>query len=250
MILNINNRFQAFAVHLLVSSLLFAAFLCLMLIWWYPPPYFEIEGGGNVLTILIGVDIILGPLLTLVIFKQNKPGLKFDLSLIAAIQLTALAYGGIIIYQERPIFVVFAIDRFTLVSTQDIDIQQLAEVSLTEGSHRGPIPVFAKLPENIEENNNLILGVISGEKDLEFRAEYYELFIPHLKKALSRSLELENLYKGTNQNIINQFLEKHNRKEADLAFFPIIGKNKDMLLTVHRKTGRIVGAIDINPWLN
>lgn len=221
-----------------------------MLIWWYPSPYFEIDGGWVVLKILIVVDVILGPLLTLIIFKKNKPGLKFDLSIIAAIQLAAIIYGGNIIYQERPIFIVFAVDRFTLVSAQDINIRQLTKSSLTEGSHREPLPVFAKPPGNIKEKNKLILGVLSGEADLEFRAEYYEPFFPHLRDALSRSLEPKQFHKGTNKHIINKFLEKHNKKEGDLAFFPIIGKNKDMLLTVNRLNGEIIGAIDINPWLD
>lgn len=249
--LNIETRFQAFAIHLLISSVIFVSFLCLMFFLWYPPPYFELEGGWIILKILIGVDVILGPLLTLVIFKKGKPGLSLDLSLIAAMQLIALSYGGNIIYQERPVFIVFAIDRFTVVSAHDIDMDLLIGTDLTRKNHRGPIPVFAKWPDTLEERNKLTLGVLHGEADLEFRAEYYEHFIPNLKKALLRSKDASQYtFTEANKHAINKFLFDHGIKEIDFALFPVVGKNKDMLLAINKQNGKIIDAIDINPWLN
>jgi hypothetical protein len=65
---------------------------------WYPPPYFEVDGGWRILRILAGVDVVVGPLLTLILFKPGKPGLKFDMTCIALMQIGALVYGGTIIY--------------------------------------------------------------------------------------------------------------------------------------------------------
>ena len=44
--------------------------------------------------LMIGVDVVIGPLLTLIVFDPKKKHLKFDLVVIAALQLAALAYGS------------------------------------------------------------------------------------------------------------------------------------------------------------
>ena len=104
---------RAFAIHLTASVTIFLIFLGILFFVWYPAPYFEIDGGWTVLLILAGAHLALGPLLTLIVFEPGKPGLKFDLICIVLVQLGALLYGGTLIYQQRPAFVVFAVDRFT-----------------------------------------------------------------------------------------------------------------------------------------
>ncbi|MFZ4790954.1 MAG: hypothetical protein ACOYMW_08700 [Candidatus Competibacteraceae bacterium] len=71
------TRFRAFAIHLTASASIVLALLGLMRWVWYPAPYFEINGGWIVLRILAGVDVVLGPLLTLIVFKPGKPGTDF-----------------------------------------------------------------------------------------------------------------------------------------------------------------------------
>ena len=41
--------------------------------------------------IIIGVDLIMGPVPTLIVFKADKKGLKFDLTLIGIFQGVCLA---------------------------------------------------------------------------------------------------------------------------------------------------------------
>jgi hypothetical protein len=96
--------------------LLFRVFLGLIVIIWYPPPYFTIDGGWTHLKILISIHLVIGPLLTFIVFKSGKPSLKFDLSCIVLLQLGALLYGRMIIYQQRPAFVVSSVDRVYLHS--------------------------------------------------------------------------------------------------------------------------------------
>ena len=48
-----------------------------------------------------------------------------DLFLIAMVQISALIYGGYIVYSERPMFGVFHKNRFEVVDNSDIDLNQL-----------------------------------------------------------------------------------------------------------------------------
>ncbi len=63
---------RAFAIHLTASVTIFLIFLGIMFFVWYPAPYFEIDGGWRVLRILAGVDVVLGPLLTLIVFEPGS----------------------------------------------------------------------------------------------------------------------------------------------------------------------------------
>ena len=43
-----------------------------MLFEWFPDFYYAIDGGWEGMRLIIGVDLVLGPMLTLVVFKARK----------------------------------------------------------------------------------------------------------------------------------------------------------------------------------
>ena len=93
-----------------------------MLLLWYPRPYFHAAGGQTLLLLLIGVDVVVGPLLTLIVFDPRKKRLKFDLAVIAVLQVAALAYGGYDhVRRAARVYVAFVGDRFELVAANAID---------------------------------------------------------------------------------------------------------------------------------
>src|SRR5688572_11809421 len=61
------TRWQASGLHLLISIAIAAAALAVTLLVWYPRPLFEASGGTGLLYILVGVDVAIGPLITLVV---------------------------------------------------------------------------------------------------------------------------------------------------------------------------------------
>jgi hypothetical protein len=63
----------------------------LMLAVWYPQHYFAAMGGTTLILLLIGVDVVIGPLITLIVFDPKKKSLRFDLAVIAVLQLGALS---------------------------------------------------------------------------------------------------------------------------------------------------------------
>src|SRR6185295_13123758 len=86
------TRWRASGLHLLISIAVAVGVLALMLSLWYPGPLFEAAGGNDLLFILVGVDVVVGQLITLVIFRSHNRGLKFVVGLIAALQIVALNY--------------------------------------------------------------------------------------------------------------------------------------------------------------
>ena len=67
------DRVKASAIHLTLSLAIAALAGALVFGVWYPYPYREISGGRELFLILVIVDVILGPLMTLAVFNRVKP---------------------------------------------------------------------------------------------------------------------------------------------------------------------------------
>ena len=122
------NRYQAFAVHITIAAVVLTSTLGSLVFLFYPDFYFHAEGVWSATRIVIMVDLVLGPLLTLIVFKPGKKGLKFDLALIATVQISALIYGIYILYSERPAYLVFSIDRFEVAIVEPDSLSELLEL--------------------------------------------------------------------------------------------------------------------------
>src|SRR5512132_772047 len=101
------NRFKAALIHLGISACIAGATLLFMLTVWYPGPFFKAVGGDGLILILLGVDVAIGPLITLVVFDTRKKSLKMDLAVVALLQLAAFSYGVWTIFEARPVYIAF-----------------------------------------------------------------------------------------------------------------------------------------------
>lgn len=247
------TKIRAFTAHVSYSVLIFIFFLGIMFFIWYPHPYFEISGGWEVLGILAGVDVVLGPILTLIVFKPGKPSLKFDMSIIVLTQLSALIYGGLIIYQQRPAFVVFAVDRFTTISAADVEYGKLKYPGFQSTNRIGPRLVYARRPDDPKLREELMFGVLfEGKKDLEFRAEFYEPYRPDLDQLRTRSLNLVKIaaLDADAKQALDSFTMRTGGQIVDYLYFPLRGKNKDIVIVLSAKDGMPVSYLSISPWIS
>jgi hypothetical protein len=246
------HRYKAFAIHMACSIAIVSAFLALMLFIWYPTPYFEADGAYHVVVILASVDVILGPLLTLIIFKPGKPGLKLDLGLIALIQLSALIYGANIIYTERPSYVVHTVDAFKMVSASMIDPAQVTYAKLKPGPFSRPKFVFARLPDDPQQRSALLMKTLATGKDLESLPEYYEPYEHNVAYILDRAKPLALLQHSSMQaqQAVNDFLAANSDNIDQFVYVPLIGKNRDLTLVLDRATGIPSGTLFIDPFVS
>lgn len=108
--------------HLLLSVLLASLTAWLVFGVWFPTPYREISGGMSLFILMLGVDVVCGPMLTLLLLHPSKSrrALAVDVGLISCLQLGALAYGLHTLSHARPLALVFEVDRFRVVAFADI----------------------------------------------------------------------------------------------------------------------------------
>ena len=144
MTLNIKDRFIALVIHLMLSGLIIGALIALIYFVWFPNNLILV-GATTGLVILVSVDLVLGPLLTFIVFDKSKSSLKFDLSCIAALQLLCLVYGAYLIYNERPILHVLADDGVTIFTISELKEHS---IELDYGLFDKPTTKYLEIPED------------------------------------------------------------------------------------------------------
>lgn len=250
------SRPRAFVSHLALSAVIVGAVCTLIFFVWYPHPYFQAVGAWNVLRVLVGVDLVLGPVLTLILFKPGKWGLKFDLCFIACVQAAALVYGVTVIYRERPYVNVFAVDRFSVYAYRDIDGEQwedaLAAGRLDAKPWRGPALVVATKPSDLAGAQRLLDETLFGGKpDIDRRPEFWSRYEEQAAQVIETQRPLGALRAARPEaaRAIAALAERLGVPEERLGFVPMVAKNRDVTMIVAAATGEPLEVIDVDPWI-
>ncbi len=172
------NRYQAFSWHFLFSALLGLAVYLLFRFVWYPGALWDLSGAGKLLLLVVGVDVTIGPLLTLIVFNPKKKSLPLDLVTIALVQTTALGYGLWIMAQSRPVFLVAVVDRIVIVSANEVDPASLdkAKPEFAHMSWTGPVLVGAVPARDGDGGFEIAMQALSGGADIDRLADHYVPF--------------------------------------------------------------------------
>ena len=134
----------------------------------YPPPFESLLGVGAIFVLLLGVDVVCGPLLTLILASPSKSVRErwVDLGLVGLVQVAALLYGLHAVWAARPVVLAFETDRLVVVTANQVQTEALAQapVGLQTLPWWGVVPVSTRHPVDTEElftSVNLSLSGIS-----------------------------------------------------------------------------------------
>lgn len=253
----LKNRFKAATVHLLVSAILLFFTIFLTSLFWYPGYYVDLLGVKKVFKILVFIDIAIGPCITFILFntKKKKKSLTLDLAVIILLQLIALIFGIFTIFQGRPVYLVFDIDRFTVVSSADISASELKLANLHSFSLTGPTIVGAKLPADVKLRNSILLASVQGGADLPQMPRFFVAYQTLAWEVKAQMLTLSDvkikLGKEKFEKIkptIYQKLAEHKLDISQVAFIPIRGKEKDMAMMIRQIDASVVDIIPFSFW--
>ena len=239
---------QAAGIHSLCSILVAALAAWLVFGVWYAYPYGELSGGRALFLLVVAVDAVCGPLLTLVLFNPQKPRkeLWMDLGLVALIQFAALGYGMWSVWQARPLYLVYEVDRFKVISAPDVVAEELAALpaNLKPKFWSGPTTVGIRSPKTVEEHNSVLFEAAIGGRDYGERPNFY---IPYegetaLKSTVRAKPLSDFLQLYPAQRSVAQELAK--KKGADLKqwlYLPIIARKP--WIAIIDQTGRTQGFL-------
>lgn len=247
----LKNRFYAFLIHLSLSFVVGISAAIIVFFLWYPAPLHEAIGVTKIFLILLSVDVVIGPVITFIIYQRGKPSLKFDLSVIAVFQITALIYGMHTVYQGRPAFVVFNVDMFEATRILDID-ENSAKKAQADGNPSAiigwsPRWVAAVRSQDPKRRQEILFSSLAGGSDWP---QLPELFVPlaqakaqMLLKALPlQELKKLNSQKETVEALLSRSSDKH------LKWLPLRGKVKDMVVLIDDVSADVIEVVDIDPW--
>ncbi|MCL2297513.1 MAG: hypothetical protein FWC38_07215 [Proteobacteria bacterium] len=245
------SRWQAAAIHLSISCAIALLVLVFIRFVFYPDFYFRLSGGLKLFFLIVGVDVVVGPLLTLAVYKHGKKGLKFDLSVIAALQVMALAYGLHTMWIARPVYTVFAIDHFAVISASEI-VQESLEKAKPEYQKLplwGPRFVAVEMPSSPEEKQKLLFSALSSGADVQSFPEYYVPYQEKQEDILEKARLLQELEKAIpeSRDEIKMFLKRKGGVGSDYRYLPIRGMDFILMTMVVDQEGVPVGVIPVDP---
>jgi len=173
------TRAQAFCLHLTLSLLVFSTLVFAMLMLWFPGKLFVLGGGWEGLKLVAMVDLVLGPALTLLLYRPGKPGVRLDMSLIAALQIAALGYGSFTTWQQRPVAVVFAEGEFNTLSAAAHATANAELLALQEQPRRvrdidaGLVPVLVNPPPDQAGFGSYLADLFNGYPEPHERSDRF-----------------------------------------------------------------------------
>ena len=238
---------KAFTLHLTISAVIALAVIGVVFYLWYPAPLHTAVGVTHIFLILLAVDVVLGPLLTLLVYKVGKKTLVMDLTVIAVLQVSALAYGLFTVAEGRPAWLVFAVDRFDLVRVLDIDERKLeqADLAYRQPSLLGPSWVAAINPTDLDERNKILMESVMAGIDIAQRPNLYAPLNSQKSEIQKRLNELDALSAFNTTESIGAALTKH--PQAD-SWLPLRANNQDMVVLMHKASAEVVAIVDLRPW--
>jgi hypothetical protein len=148
-----NFRVKAFLVHLSSSATVLGVMLGGLYLGWYRWPGWYVTGAITVTAILVGVDLTLGPLFTLLIANNKKPRRELvrDFAVIVMVQLIALVYGVSTLWIGRPLYYVFWVNGMKVVAASEVTasegaLARLQNPGLAPHWYSTPRWVWAPMP--------------------------------------------------------------------------------------------------------
>lgn len=242
-----SNRIKYFITHFFVSMGIALVWVGIVFFIWYPQPLAKALGVTHIFLMLVIIDVIVGPLLSLLVYKNGKKTLKFDLAIIILIQLSALCYGIYSILEGRPAWLVYTVDRFEIVRTNEIvqDNLKLAKLQYQQPSWFKPQYVAIEFSKNIEQRNNDMLAEVLGGISIAQRPERYVELNKAKKQMQQRAQKLELLQQYNNKTDVEKILAKYPQATA---FFPLKASAVDMTILVNKEIGKVVEIVDLRPW--
>src|SRR5687768_15235130 len=183
------EKFIATTIHFLVTLVLAGIAAALIFLLWYPDPFHEMIGGTELFLLIVGSDLALGPLMSLVIYNSRKSRreLLLDYGIVGVIQIGALVYGVSIMADARPVWVAFYTERYEVVLAGDLREKELnaaKDPQYGQVSWTGPRFIGVAVPP--EDRNDAMFQALEGNEE-HLRPKFYVPYESKLERVRERA---------------------------------------------------------------
>lgn len=246
------TRGRAAGIHLGLSALVAALSAVLVFALWYPYPYRAISGGTDLFRLVVGVDVVLGPLITFAIFNRAKPRreLRRDLLVVALLQLGGLAYGLATVSLARPVHMVFEYDRFRVVHRLDLPEELLVHVppGIEAEPWTGPTLLSLREFRSPQEKLDFTLQALGGIQ-LAARPELWEPYEAGRDRILQAAKPVDALKSRFPQRVaeIDGVLARAGTDAARTAYLPVLARKAEAwTVLLDAQTAQVMGYVPLD----
>ena len=248
---NWKERLHASGIHFGISIVIALLAALLVFLVWYPYRYREISGGRDLFLILVAVDVVLGPLITLAIFNRAKPWrvLRRDLAFVGLIQLTALGYGMWAVFLARPVHLVFEFDRFRVVHAVDVPTEMLdrTPAGVEALPLTGPTVLAVRLFRDRDESMEATLAALGGVH-LSARPDLWQAYADARPRVLEVARPVSELSKRFPESAaqIDEAIARTGRPPDSLRSLPMVGRSSTWTVLLDASTTDVVGFLPLD----
>ncbi|MDH1006386.1 TfpX/TfpZ family type IV pilin accessory protein [Acinetobacter junii] len=242
-----SKRLKFFLSHLSISFLIALLVVGIVFFLWYPSPLAKAVGVTHIFLMLIAIDVVVGPILGFIVYKEGKKSLKFDLAVVILLQLSALSFGVYSIAQGRPVWVSYVVDRFELVRNNDL-INDKADQALPQFQNPSwlqPQYVAVEFAQDKQIRNDDIFAEVLGGISVAQKPERYVPLDRVKNQIQKRAQSLETLNKFNDKMLVQKTLSQYPQANA---FVPLKANAVDMTVLIDREKGEVVKIVDLRPW--
>lgn len=245
------TRVKASLIHLSISMAVAACAATLVFGLWYPFPYRSSSGGRDLFFLVTGVDVVLGPLITLAVFnvKKGRRELLLDLSVVAAAQVAALFYGLWVVSMARPVYLAFEFDRFRVVHAIEVPNELLETTAKKYRSLpiAGPKMIAVRPFASAKEESEATLMALQGVP-LSARPDLWEDYQTAQERVLNASRPISELRSRYQRDalLIDHQVKALGIDESRLRYLPMAERTSAWTVLITTDAAEVVGYIPLD----
>ena len=245
-------RLRLFSLHLLSSATILALILGSLYFGWYRWPGWYLTDVTTVVLVMVCVDVVLGPTLTLIIANRSKERhvLARDIGIIVAVQLCALAYGSVSLWNGRPLYYAFSENILQLVQAYDIDANEAKlgrEQNPTLAPHWYSLPrwIWAPLPQNAGEAQKIITSSITGGDDVISMPRYFKRWEEGLTSLRTQLKKVDDVayFAKSEKKRLKDKMRAAGLAEDHVNTMPLTGRGHPLLAVIDPESLRITAVL-------
>lgn len=247
-------RLKALGLHLLASAVVLTLIFGCLYLGWYRWPGWYLADVSKVVFVMAGVDLVVGPLLTFTIAASNKSRrvLTRDIAMIVAVQLLALIYGSLSIWNGRPLYYAFSETVLQVVQAYDIDAHEWAvarrqKAELAPHWYSLPRWIWAPLPEDSHERERIVASAVGGGDDVISMPRYFKRWeqgLPALRNQLRKVDDL-GYFSPADKKLLRERMRAAGLATDQLNTMPLTGRGRPLLAVFDRTTLKITAIFKV-----
>jgi hypothetical protein len=231
-------RLKAFGLHVLGSACALTLVLGGLYLGWYRWPGWYLTGVISVAAIMGSVDLVLGPLLTLLVASPTKPGrvLARDIAVIVCVQLVALVYGAVTLWYSRPLYYTLYGNRLQVVQASELDRTEITAArnqnpDLAPTWYSLPRWAWAQMPEDPAARNQAIAVMRATDKSLNQMPRYFKPWTTAAAQLRSelRTPDQQYFFSSNERKELRRRMATQGMDPDRPATMPLLGHEKPLL---------------------